>query len=168
MKNDPKKKTLVIRLLVLLFVLLIAASMFVIGRGHTVYFDNKTLEAAGQTFESIYSVEVLVDGERVAKLRDNERGMTTTMGQKFAMELSVKNEKGADPSRVKVTLSLPYNMDGIIINIPAMLKGQGSDVYMSEFIPTPSEEELEEEEVVTDETEGLMDFGESEDSEGAD
>ena len=32
---------------------------------------------------------------------------------------------------------------------------------MSEFIPVPSEEELVDEEVVTDETEGLMNFGES-------
>ena len=39
-------------------------------------------------------------------------------------------------------------------------KGIGQNAYLTEFIPTPSAAELEDEEVVTDETEGLMDFGE--------
>ncbi len=165
MNKKIDKKTIVIRLLVVLFFVLIAALMFVIGRGHTVYFDNKTLENNGETIDSIYSVEVYVDGERVAKLKDDERGMATTMGQNFTMELSVKKEKGGDASRMKVSLLLPYNMDGIIINLPALLAGKDSSVYMSEFIPTPSEEELQDEEVVTDETEGLMNFGEESEEE---
>ena len=160
MNKDTEKKRLIIRILVLAAVLGIAVLMFIIGRGHTVYFDNKKLEANGETIDSIYSVEVYVDGERVAKLRDDERGMTQTMGQNFSMELAVKKEKGGDASRMKVSLPLPYSMDGIIINIPALLSGKDSSVYMSEFIPTPSEEDLEDEEVVTDETEGLMKFGE--------
>ena len=86
--------------------------------------------------------------------------MATTMGQSFNMQLLITKEKGGKTSKVQVGLPLPYNMDGIILNLPGMLAGLPQDAYLEEFIPTPSAEELEDEEVVTDETEGLMDFGE--------
>ncbi len=161
MKAQLDKKRLVIRIAALLVILVIAALMFVIGRGHTVYFDNKAMDYNGNTYEGPYSVEVLVNGEKCAKLKDGERGMAETMGQNFSMELMIKEEKESDPKKIRVGLPLPYNMDGIIINLPALLNGLPEEAYMSEFIPVPSEEELVDEEVVTDETEGLMNFGES-------
>ena len=153
------KKTWIVRGITLLVVIVIAAAMFIIGRGHTIYFDNKSLEAGGETIETPYSIEVYVKGEKVAKLKSGERGMADTMGQTFDMQLLVTKEKGGNASRINVSLPIPYNMDGVILNLPAMLAGKGPEVYMTEFVPTPSSEELEDEEVVTDETEGLMDFG---------
>ena len=49
--------------------------MMVIGRGHTVYIDNKSIDYNGQTYTTPYKVVVYVDGEQVAKLRDKERGI---------------------------------------------------------------------------------------------
>ncbi|MCR5404124.1 MAG: hypothetical protein K6E91_09970 [Butyrivibrio sp.] len=156
MKNKDKK-IWIYRGLALLVVIAIAALMFVIGRGHTVYFDNKTVEAKGQTIEAPYSIEVYVKGEKAAKLKSGERGMTDTMGQNFNMQLVVTKEKGGTSSRMNVSLPIPYNMDGVIINLPAMLAGMSPDDYLSEFIPTPVTE-TDVEEVITDETEKLMDF----------
>ncbi|MCR4591103.1 MAG: hypothetical protein K5668_09825 [Lachnospiraceae bacterium] len=164
MKAQLDKKKLIIRTAAIILVIALAALMFVIGRGHTVYFDNKAMEYNGKSYEGPYSVEVLVDGEKAAKLKDGERGMAATMGQNFSMELLIKEEKKSDPQKIRVGLPLPYNMDGIIINLPALLAGLPEDAYLSEFIPVPSEEELADEEVVTDEMEGLMDFGESEEN----
>ena len=48
--------------------LAIAACMMVIGRGHTIYFDNKKLEYNGQTYDAIRRINVNVNGEQVAKL----------------------------------------------------------------------------------------------------
>jgi hypothetical protein len=154
------KKTWIVRGITLLIVIAIAVLMFIIGRGHTIYFDNKVPEAGGEGIEVPYKIEVLVKGEKVAKLKAGERGMADTMGQTFDMQLLVTKEKDGNASRINVSLPIPYNMDGVILNLPAMLAGKGPEVYMSEFVPTPSSEELEDEEVVTDETEGLMDFGE--------
>ena len=42
--------------------------MMVIGRGHTVYMDNKTIEYDGQTYNSFYKVDVYVDGERCCQV----------------------------------------------------------------------------------------------------
>ncbi len=163
MTKKIDKKRLVVRLVAILAIIALAVVMFIIGRGHTVYFDNKEIEYNGKTYGTKYSIEVLVNGEKVAKLKDGDRGMANTMGQNFSMELLVKEEKEGNAQKMKVGLPLPYNMDGIIINLPALMAGLPSDAYMSEFIPVPSDEELQDEEVVTDEMEGLMNFGESSD-----
>ena len=135
----------------LLIVLLIAALMFVIGRGHTVYFDNKTAEYNGQTYEAFHKVVVTVDGEQVAKLGKRDRGMADTMGQKFEMTLEITDEKGSEPHSHKVSMTLPYGMDGIIVNLPELMAGLPADAYLSEFVIAPVEEEETEEETATDE-----------------
>ncbi len=157
--NKTDKKIWIYRGLALLVVIGIAAAMFVIGRGHTIYFDNKSTEVGGTTIDAPYSIEVYVKGEKAAKLKSGERGMADTMGQTFDMQLVVTKEKGGTSSRVNVSLPIPYNMDGVILNLPVMLAGKGPEDYLTEFIPTPSAEEEADEEVVTDETGDLMDFG---------
>jgi hypothetical protein len=97
-------------------------------------------------------VEVFVGDESVAKLKAGDRGMVTTMGQKFRMVLHITPKEGEKKYGSAVSLKVPYNMDGIILNIPAILGGASEDVYMSEFIPAPVTE-TEEEVVVTDEFE---------------
>ena len=157
--NKTDKKIWIYRGLALIVVIGIAAAMFVIGRGHTIYFDNKSAEVGGTTIDAPYSIEVYVKGEKAAKLKSGERGMADTMGQTFDMQLVVTKEKGGTSSRVNVSLPIPYNMDGVILNLPVMLAGKGPEDYLTEFIPTPSAEEEADEEVVTDETGDLMDFG---------
>ena len=80
-------------------------------------------------------------GERVAKLSKRDRGMAETMGQKFSMTLNVTENKGDEPETYTVSLTLPYNMDGILINLPALLNGLPADAYLSELeIVVPEEE----------------------------
>lgn len=137
--------------------MIIAAVMLIIGRGHTVYFDSKQIEYNGTTVETPYKIEVIVNGKKVAKLYDDERGMTSWIGQNFEMTLQVTAEKGGDSKVYNVGLSLPYNMDGVILNIPALLAGLPEEAYLSEFvqeIPEASEDE----EVVTDEMNDMGDF----------
>ena len=67
------KRTLLFRGGLVLILIAIAGLMFLIGRGHTVYFDNKAIEFNGQTVEAPYKIEVNVDGERVAKLYGRTR-----------------------------------------------------------------------------------------------
>ena len=147
MKN---KRQIIFRAVALAIVLAVAAAMFVIGRGHTIYFDNKTCEYNGQIVEAFYKVNVTVGGEKVAKLSARDRGMTDIMGQSVTMTLEITDEKDAAPHSHKVSMGVPYNMDGIIINIPALMAGQPEEAYMSEFVIVAPEED-EEEEINTDE-----------------
>ena len=111
-----KNRTLFFRIGAIVILLAIAAVMMVIGRGHTVYFDNKKLEYNGETYDTPYKVCVYVNDERVAKLYDKERGMATWIGQNFEMTLEITQEKGGDETTETYQITLPYNMDGIVIN----------------------------------------------------
>ena len=124
--------------------------------GHTVYFDNKELTDGQTTYSPYYKVEVFVNDQSVAKLSAGDRGMVKTMGQKFKMVLHITPKKDAKKVGSAVALELPYNLDGVILNLPALLGGAGESVYMEEFIPTPVEEDEDADVVVTDEFEMPM------------
>ena len=154
----------IFRIGTLLIVAAICVVMFIIGRGHTVYFDNMKIEYGGKTLEPYYKVDVLVKGEKVAKLREKERGMTSTMGQNFDMDLVITKEKDGPAKTVHVGMTLPYGLDGIVVNLPALMDGAPEDVYLSEFVSQAVETSSEDEEVViTDEFELPMEEGESSD-----
>ena len=128
----------------------IAACMMVIGRGHTVYLDNKKLEYNGQQIEAIRRINVFVNDEQVAKLSAKDRGMATFTGQTFKFNIEVIREKGGESEFFDYTIKVPYGQDGTVLNLPAMIEGLPEDAYMSVFVPVATEPE-EDEEIVTDE-----------------
>ncbi|MBR0229265.1 MAG: hypothetical protein IJQ62_13045 [Clostridia bacterium] len=146
-----------VRLGVLIVILGIAALMFVIGRGHTVYFDNKTATYEDTEYTAFQKVEIYVNGERVAKLSKKDRGMATWIGQHFKMELEVTRNKGDEPERISVAIELPYSMDGILVNLPELVAGLPQDVWLSEFvIAAPAAED--DDALPTEDDMGLSDF----------
>lgn len=151
------KKKWIARACTVIVLLAIAALMLVIGRGHTVYFDNKTAEYNGTEYAAFQRVNVTVNGERVAKLSKRDRGMSTWIGQNFRMELEVTANKGDEPQVIPVSITLPYGMDGVIVNLPELVAGLPQEAWLSEFIPAATTEE-ETEEVITEDDMGLGDF----------
>ncbi len=119
--------------------------MAIIGRGHTVYLDNKTMEYNGTTYEAFHKVKVYVDGENIAKLSEKDRGMTDVMGQKVTMTLEITPNKGDTPQTLQVGLPLPYGMDGVVINLPALLNGAPQEAYQTEFVSLATESDDTEE-----------------------
>ena len=147
------KRKWIIRACALLIILGIGAVMFVVGRGHTVYIDNKTLEYSGETYEALQKSEVWVGGERLSKLAKRERTMSTVIGQSFEMNLINTVNKGDDPTETTVKISLPYSWDGIVVNIPGYLAGLPQEAWMTQFVsePEPVSEEDEEPGALEDE-----------------
>lgn len=138
--------------------LAIAACMMVIGRGHTLYFDNKKLEYEGQTYDAIRRINVFVGDEQVAKLSKKERGMATFTGQSFKFNIEVIREKGGDSEFYDFAVNVPYGQDGVVVNLIGMIEGLPQDAWMSEFVPVATEE-TEEEPAEGDEFDtGLEDF----------
>ena len=138
--------------------LAIAACMMVIGRGHTLYFDNKKLEYEGQTYDAIRRINVFVGDEQVAKLSQKERGMATFTGQSFKFNIEVVREKGGDSEFYDFAVKIPYGQDGVVVNLIGMIEGLPQDAWMSEFVPVATEE-TEEEPAEGDEFDtGLEDF----------
>ena len=150
------KRKWIFRACTLAFLLIVAAVMFIIGRGHTVYIDNKTLEYNGQTAEAFQKVEVYVGEERLSKLAKRERTMSDVIGQSFSMRLIITKNKGDDPVEETVTISLPYNWDGIVVNVPAYLAGMPQEAWMTEFVPLATEVTETEEEGIPGEEDAMM------------
>lgn len=142
------KRSILFKIGAVVLLLIISAIMMRIGRGHTVYIDNKTLEYNGQTYETPYKVVVFVDGEQIAKLYNKERGMSTCIGQKFDMTLEITQKKGGSEETKNVSLTLPYNLDGIAINLPGYLAGLPEEAYLSEFQSAVVETEADIEESI--------------------
>ena len=152
MKN---KRRFFFRLGAIVLLAAIAACMMVIGRGHTVYIDNKSLEYEGETYAPYYRATVYVNGERVSKLQPKERASATNIGQSFSMTLELIKDKDGETETVDIALKLPYNMDGIIVNIPGYMAGLPQDAWMSEFVSTPTAAEMQDEEIPTEEEDVL-------------
>jgi len=152
MKN---KRRFFFRLGAIVLLAAIAACMMVIGRGHTVYIDNKSLEYEGETYAPYYRATVYVNGERVSKLQPKERASATNIGQSFSMTLELIKEKGGETETVDIAIKLPYSMDGIIVNIPGYMAGLPQDAWMSEFVSTPTAAEMQDEEIPTEEEDVL-------------
>ena len=145
------KRSMIAKICTVVVILGIAACMFVIGRGHTVYFDAKAIEYNGETLEPGYRTAIFVNGERVARLSAGDRGMATWIGQNFKCTVEVTPEKGADAKTYELAVKLPYNMDGIVLNMPALLAGAPEEVYLSEFVSLAVEVSSgADEEIVTD------------------
>lgn len=127
-----------------LIAILIAISIvcFIVGRGHTVYLDNKGIE--GTDYSSYQNVDVYYKGEKVVSLGKAERGAVTLTGQKLDIQFIIKKKKTSEEETLNLTFDLPYDLDGIVINIPAYVEGANQDVYMYEYIPTRVEEDDEE------------------------
>ena len=154
-----KKRTLFFRLGAIAILLAIAAVMMVIGRGHTVYFDNKKLEVNGETYDTPYKVCVYVGDERVAKLYDKERGVATCIGQMLTVTLEITQQKGGTEEVYAYNIPVPRKMDNVIINLPGFLAGLPEEAYLSEFIPSPDEVAADETDVPSDDDFGMEDMG---------
>ena len=139
------KRSLLFRIGAIALLVLIAACMMVIGRGHTVYFDNKAMEYQGKTYEAPYKVTVMVKGEQAATLYEKERGSATNIGQTFEMTLRVMQEKGGSEKESTYRFKIPYSMDGIVVNIPGLMAGLPEEATMSEFVSLIPDEPADEE-----------------------
>ena len=150
------KRKWIFRGCTLLAILLIAVLMFIVGRGHTVYIDNKTLEYNG--YGALQKSEVWVGGERLSKLGKRDRTMTTVIGNSFEMKLINTVNKGDEPTETTVKISLPYGWDGILVNIPGYLANLPQEAWMTEFIIEPTAEEATDEEETTEDDIPMGDF----------
>ena len=155
------KRRLLFRAGTILALIAIAACMMVIGRGHTMYFDNKKLEYEGQEYDTYRRINVFVNGQQVAKLSAKDRGMATFTGQKLSFEIEVTKEKGDDPVTYAYTVKVPYGEDGIVLNLPGMIAGLPEEAYTTVFVPVVTEDEAADEEIVIDDF-GMTEGGEAE------
>ena len=152
------KRSWIIRIAFVLVLVLVAVLMLRIGRGHTVYFDNRAVDKGGQSVEAPYKITVYVNGEQISKLYDKERCMVTNIGDSLELTVEVMQQKGGSETTETYKLTLPHSIDSVIINLPAYMAGLPEEAYLEEFIPAPSADLDDEEVPNTEDDMGLGDF----------
>ena len=152
------KRSWIIRIAFVLVLVLVAVLMLRIGRGHTVYFDNRALDKDGQSVAAPYKITVYVNGEQISKLYDKERCMVTNIGDSLELTVEVMQQKGGSETTETYKLTLPHSIDSVIINLPAYMAGLSEEVYLEEFIPAPSADLDDEEVPNTEDDMGLGDI----------
>ena len=152
------KRSWIIRIAFVLVLVLVAVLMLRIGRGHTVYFDNRALDKDGQSVAAPYKITVYVNGEQISKLYDKERCMVTNIGDSLELTVEVMQQKGGSETTETYKLTLPHSIDSVIINLPAYMAGLPEEAYLEEFIPAPSADLDDEEVPNTEDDMGLGDF----------
>lgn len=147
---NNKKRRILFSLLFSLIIVGICVVCFIVGRGHNVYFDNKTTD--DEKYHSYNAIDLYYKGEKVTTLAARERISISLTGQKIEVELHYRKGKNESKSEKVVTFAIPYDMDGIVINLPAYLDGADQDTYMYEFVSgAVSADSLDDEVPVTDE-----------------
>lgn len=152
------KRSWIIRIAFVLVLVLVAVLMLRIGRGHTVYFDNRALDKDGQSVVAPYKITVYVNGEQISKLYDKERCMVTNIGDSLELTVEVMQQKGGSETTETYKLTLPHSIDSVIINLPAYMAGLPEEAYLEEFIPAPSADLDDEEVPNTEDDMGLGDI----------
>lgn len=158
-----KNKNIFYKLLLIIVLVLVCFIMIYIGRGHTLYFDNKSLtledDVAGSELNAPYRVKVFIKGKEVANLNDGDRGMAIWIGPKAHIDLEITKEKGGNKENKSFDVKLPREFDGVVINLVGLMNDIPYDSYISEFVPLVSTETTTEEEIVIDDI-GELGFGE--------
>lgn len=151
-----KGKNIAIKIGVVLILIAIVAVMFVIGRGHTIYIDNKTIEYNGQEIGSKSEIDVYYNDELVTELYKGERTSIKVMGQTLKFKVSVKERQNSMTfTDYDIEVKIPYSIDGILFSVPAYLNELPEDVIMTEFI---IEEQADDSEVDLTDDGGLGDI----------
>lgn len=126
----------------------ISVVCFIVGRGHSIYFDNKVIE--GKDYFAYNEVSIMNGDKAVGKIIEKERANLNFTGQKLSLTFIVKKDADSPRQTVTCELEVPYDMDGMIFNIPAYIQGADKSIYLEEFIPA-SEADVDEEVPQTDE-----------------
>ena len=146
MKKIKITKALCIRIIAILLVILLAVVMFIIGKQHKIYFDNKDWGP----YKAYQFVEVSVDKQDSVELAKRDRDVFTVVAQGHTIYIDAMGDEK------EVKIHIPLFMKNVLINIPALMNGEDQDVWMEEFIVETVSVSSADEVVVTDETAGLM------------
>ncbi|MGN1189191.1 MAG: DUF6672 family protein [Candidatus Ornithospirochaeta sp.] len=146
MKKIKFTKALCIRIIAILLVILLAVIMFIIGKQHKIYFDNKDWGP----YKAYQFVEVSVDKQDSVELARRDRDVFTVVAQGHTIYIDAMGDEK------EVKIHIPLFMKDVLINIPALMNGEDQDKWMEEFVVETVSISAADETVITDETAGLM------------
>ncbi len=112
-------------ILLTIVVIGISVALFITGRQHSIYFENKSKDG----YKAIKEISYSLNGEKAKKVRVNRRGMGEGKGRTHEILVTYKDESG-EKQEIRKTIKLGATED-VIIYLPVLV-GDG-DNWMEEF-----------------------------------
>ena len=104
------------RLILLAALIALGGVLFIIGREHQVFLDNKTLG----NYKALEQVNVSINGGDVAELMPRDRDVRQAVGPKFAVKAEVFDYDGNIVSVIEREVKICLSKD-VMINLPVFV-----------------------------------------------
>lgn len=127
-------KRLAIRCGLVVVLIIVGIFLFVVGKEHIVFIDNRELTIDGETYNVVAGYEVWVDGQQVGRtaLAPGKRNVASVAGPKHRIELQEIKDKEPVGERIEKDFRIATRTAQVIINIPALVAGSESFIYSAE------------------------------------
>lgn len=127
------KKRLIIRIIAILFLALVAFSMYRVGRKHTILLDNKTIEVKGENFKALDIVEIQVNNLEELELTKRDRDVADVMGQTHNVKVTY-TDLNWNEVVIERKIKIPHKDVMILFSIPAFIQyPDNSEYYLIPF-----------------------------------
>lgn len=149
-----KYRTLLIRAGVILFILILAVVMFIIGKSHTILVDNKSID----DYQALQLVEVQVGKQPILELAARDRDKFDVTGQRHTVRV-IYTDRQWEEHVIERKIVLPLMQDMVMILLPVLVANPDADqaLWLENYeIPTFAVMAQPDEEVVTDDLAGLI------------
>lgn len=127
------KKRLIIRIIAILFLALVAFSMYRVGRKHTILLDNKTIEVKDENFKALDIVEIQVNNLEELELTKRDRDVAEVMGQTQNVKVTYTDSNWNEVV-IERKIKIPHGDVMILFSIPAFIEyPDNSEYYLIPF-----------------------------------
>lgn len=127
-----KNRYLWIRIAIILFIIVLAIVLFLIGKQHQFLLDNNTKEANGTTYSALSIVEAQIDKNDILEIPRRTRLSTYATGQIHT--LTVTYSKNGEEITKSERFRIPVRENIILISIPAFVNDASKEDWMEEFL----------------------------------
>ncbi|MBQ9539570.1 MAG: hypothetical protein IJU95_09890 [Treponema sp.] len=117
MTDNKSRFTIIVRSVLAVTYILLAVSMFVTGRSHTVLIDNHSVEDG--SVKAIKGMTVTVNHNPPSEFMKGDRDKFTVKGQKLSIK--VQSFDGSIDS--VYTLKIPLREDNVLVSVPKLTAG---------------------------------------------
>lgn len=123
-------KKIILRVILVAFLLVLGITLFIIGKEHKVFVDNRDLTIAGKNFTAAVRYEVWVDEKKLGRttLNPGKRNVIYLAGPRHKIVLQEIKDDKAVGKEIKKNFTLSLDQTQVIINIPALVTG--SDMFL--------------------------------------
>ena len=112
-----QKRTLIVRAAIIVLYILLAVLMFITGRSHTVFIDNRSAEDG--SYSAIKSMTVTVNHNKPSEFMKGDRDKFVIKGQK----LKIKVESFDGKIDGTYTMHVPLGEDMVLVSVPKLVAG---------------------------------------------